>query len=343
MIIIIKGLTTSPENVNNLAIVTLNGTALLTWDLALNIDVRTNGSVQFRYSNLLSGAVWEDSIKLQTVASGQNTSVALPLLIGTYLAKFADSAGNQSVNATSVVVTKIANIINMNTVANINQEPSFSGVKINMIQVSGDLQFDVDNGDLFQNGSYEFDNYIDIALVQTARVIVNMALNATNLADFIDDRTEKIDTWDTIDNPPANILVETFISTTDDDPADSPVWSPWAKFTIADYIARAFKFKLEASSENLNHQIQISELSASVELPDRTETGRQITSGTTTKTITYSTTFNLLPVITITPIDMMTGDYFTISNEGVSSFDINFYNSADVAISRVFNYNSTGY
>lgn len=340
MIIFIKGLTTPPIDVNNLAITTLNGTALLTWDLATDLDVKTNGSVLFRYS--ASGADWENAVKLQTATSGQSTSVSLPLLIGTYLVKFADSFGNQSVDAASFVVDKITNIVHMNLVASVNQHPSFSGVKNNMIVVSNNLQFDVNGSDLYQNGSYEFDNYIDAGIVQTARIIVNMALSTENEADFIDSRDE-VDTWDIIDNPPANVSVETFISTTDDDPAGSPTWSPWANFTISDYTARAFKFKLEASSENLNHQIQISELSTSVELPDRAETGRQITSGTTTKIIFYTAMFNILPVVSITPVNMMTGDYFTISNESVLGFYINFYNASDVAISRVFNYNSTGY
>jgi len=331
-----------PPDITNLAVITLNGTALLTWDLASDVDVRTNGSVQFRYSNLLSGATWENSVKLQTAASGQNTSVALPLLIGTYLAKFVNIEGDQSVNATSTIVKKITNIINMNPIVTFNQQPSFSGVKTNMVVVDDKLQFDVNDGDLYQFGSYEFDNYIDGMIIATVRLIVNMSLNATNLADFIDDRDE-VDTWDTIDNPPANVIVETFISTTDDDPSGSPTWSPWMPFTIADYTTRAAKFKLEASTPNLNHQIKISELSISLELPDKVETIRQITSGTTTKTIIYTTTFNAVPVATITPVDMMTGDYFTISNESILGFDINFYNSSDVAISRIFNYNSTGY
>lgn len=339
-----KGLTEPPENINNLEITTLNNTALLTWDLALNSDVKENGNVLFRYSK--SGLDWENSVKLQTVASGQSTSVTLPLLIGTYLAKFADSVGNQSVNATSVVVTTITNIINMNTVAEINQEPNFSGNKIDMVVVDDKLQFDVDNGDLYQSGTYYFDNYIDINSIKDCRIVVNMSSTTANLADFIDDR-EEVDTWDTIDNPPANLVVETYISTTDDDPAISPIWKPWDKFTdgivAADYTARAFQFKLEISSENLNHQIYISELSVSIELPDRTETLRQITSGTTTKTIIYTTQFYLLPVVNITSVDMMTGDYFTISNELTTGFDINFYDASDVAISRIFNYSATGY
>lgn len=339
MRIFIKGLTEKPESVNNLEITTLNGTALLNWDLAQNIDVKENGSVLFRYSAF--GGDWENSSDLKIVAAGQSTSIALPLLIGTYWAKFSDSAGNQSINASSVVVTKIVNIINMNTVATIDQEPTFSGTKTNVVVVSDNLTFDDNGGDPYQFGSYEFDNYIDINSVKTCRVIVNMNLATFNFADDIDDRIE-VDTWETIDNPPANVALETFISTTDDDPAGTPTWSPWAKFTIADYTARAFKFKVEASAD-FNHQFAMMELSASVELPNRSEIQRGITSGTTTKTITYATEFYATPVVSVTAIDMMTGDYFIISNESISKFDINFYNSSDVAISRVFNYNSTGY
>ena len=342
MIIFIKNLTTPIADVSNFTINTLNGTSLLTWDLAPDFDVKTNGSVLFRYSN--NGTNWENAIKLQTVASGQSTSVYLPLLVCTYLAKFADSQGNQSVNAALVVVDKITNIVNMNLVAKFDQEPYFLGVKTNMVVAgSYNLQFDAINGDLYRFGSYYFDAYIDINSVKTARVIINMSSSTQNESDFIDSRTELIDAWDTIDNPPANVTVETFISTTDDDPAGSPIWSPWGKFTIADYTARAFKFKIEVSAQNLNHQIHISELSASVELPDRSETQRNLTSGITTKTITYAHPFYLSPVVTVTPVNMMTGDYFTILGENFLKFDIKFYDSSDVAISRIFSYNATGY
>lgn len=344
MIIFIKNLITPIVNVSNLEIITLNNTALLTWDLATDFDVKTNGSVIFRFSNKLSGVFWENSIKLKTVASGQSTSVNLPLLTGTYFAKFVDSAGNQSINAALVVVDKIANIIPMNLVYKFYQNPDFIGAKINIVLVNNNLQFGVTGGKLYQNGSYEFDYDIDIRWVQTARVIVNMTANAINGADFIASRTEKISTWESIGNPPANIVVETFISTTDDDPlVGNPTWSPWRQFTIADYTARAFKFKLEASSENLNHQIQISEVSVSIELPDRVEVVRQITSGTTIKTITYTNPFMVDPTIIITPINMMTGDYFTISNQNILRFYITFYNSSNVAISRIFNYTAMGY
>lgn len=343
MIFFVKGLITPPSNVSNLEIITLNGTALLKWDLAPDLDVRTNGKVIFRYSDSISATDWENAIVLSTVASGHSTNATLPLLIGTYFAKFVDSAGNESVIATSNVITTASNTINMNTVATSTQEPSFAGVKNNMV-VANVLQFDTDiSGDLYQFGSYEFDNYIDLGSVQVSRALIDMSLTTNNLADDIDDRKEFINIWDTIDNPPANILVDTFISTTNDDPAGSPTWSSWAQFTISDYTARAFKFKLEAFTSNINHQINISKLSASVEAPDKIETKRQIISGTITKTIIYTTQFNSIPVVNITSIDMMTGDYHTISNETATGFDVNFYNSSDVAISRVFNYSATGY
>lgn len=341
MIVIIKGLTEKPESVNNLEITTLNNTAMLTWDLALNRDVRENGNVLFRYS--ATGANWENSVQLKTVASGQSTSVTLPLLLGTYWAKFTDSVGNESVNASSIVVTTIANIIPMNTVETINQDPSFSGVKTNMIVVASKLQFDTENGDLYQNGAYNFSQGIMLDSVKTCRIVVNMALTTTNFDNFFDNPVDFFDSLEIFDNPPANVAVETFVSMSDDAVGGGMVWSPWFEFTAADYTARVFKFKLEASTPNLNHQVQISELSVSVELPDKTETQRQITSGTTTKTITYITQFYTTPVVTITGVAMATGDYFTISNESVLGFDINFYDSSDVAISRVFNYNSTGY
>lgn len=344
MIIFIKNLITPIVNVSNLEIITLNNTALLTWDLATDFDVKTNGSVIFRFSNKLSGVFWENSIKLKTVASGQSTSVNLPLLTGTYFAKFVDSAGNQSMTATSVVVGQITNLIHMNPIVSIlNQEPFFSGSKTNMAVVGGRLIFNKKNGVIYQSGSYEFDTFFDIGSVQNTRIIIDNDINAFNLNDFIASRTEKISTWESISNPPANVVVEAFISTTSDDPSANPTWSPWRQFTIADYTARAFKFKIEANAQNINHQVNISKLSVKFELPDRTETLRHITSGVTAKTITYTTPFVASPVVTVTPVSMSTGDYFKILNESAVKFEVSFYNSSNVAINRIFNYHSMGY
>jgi len=338
MIIFIPGIP-SPPDLTNLGLIALNGIASLTWDSATDLDVKTNGQVIFRHSQEISGAVWENAVALPDVTSGGTTSIALPLVIGTYLVKFVNSIGGESVNATSVVITEIADIINTHSIIALPQHPNFTGTKTNMVVVSNILKLDAGQ----TQGTYEFDTYADVGTVQTCRITLTKSIATNAISDLISSRTELISTWTSIVKVNVVIFADIYISTTNDDPSGSPTWSDWRKFNIADYTARAFKFKLEVLANNTNEQLSISELSVSIAAPDRVETQRNITSGTTTKSITYVTPFNTLPTVGITATNMSTGDYFIISNEAETGFDINFYDLSDVGISRIFNYHVNGF
>ena len=234
-------------------------TVTLRWTLSTDIDVLVGGTVIFRHSSLLAGATWNNSISLPTVVAGNSTSATLPLQIGTYLVKFVDSAGNQSTNAMSIVVEAAIDILDPQVAVTLAQHPAFSGIKTNMLVVSNELQLDNST-----TGAYEFDNYGDLGSVQVGRILVKNVIQAYLISDNIDDRNTLIDNWVEFDNLSVDVNPEIYISTTNDDPAGSPIWSPWIKFSPADYQARAFKFKIEITTDNLQNQIKISELVATI-------------------------------------------------------------------------------
>ena len=78
-------------------------------------------------------------------------------------------------------------------------------------------------------------------------------------------------------------------------------------------------------------------------MPDRVQADRNITSGAGTKSVTYDAAFYALPSLGITANDLGSGDYFTLSNEAVTGFDVVFKNSGGSDISKTFNYQSKGY
>jgi len=357
----VAGLTTPPVDVANLSFIALNNAAHLSWDLATDLDVRVGGKVRFRHSNLTTGASWESSTDIGAAVSGLNTNAVLPLLTGTYLAKFVDSTGNESVNTSSFVSTTIPNIINMNAVATSTQNPSFTGTKTNMVAVDNVLKFEADTlldsvtelmddwelldaiGGLDSAGSYEFDTYIDLGAVYTSRATASIAFTAFVIGDFIDDRTALMDTWTDFENAPSDVTLNLYIATTNDDPSGTPTWSSWAKFTVADYNARAYKFKVEASSTNADHQINITELSVEIDMPDTVQGANALTSlSTGLLSVTYATPFKAIPALGVTFTDLDSNDILDIQNETTTGFDVGILHGSSYEVHN-FNYLARGY
>ena len=336
----ILGLYLPPVDVDGLSFIALGGYAHLSWDLATDLDVRTGGKVRFRHSNLTTGATWESSTDIGAAVAGHNTNAVLPLLSGTYMAKFVDSTGNESVNTSSFVTTTVPDIIKMNAVATSTQHPNFTGTKTNMVAVDSVLKFEADTlwdsftglmdtwdlidayGGLDKSGTYEFDTYLDLGATYTSRATASVAFTAFTLGDYIDDRTTLMDTWSDFDNIPSDVNMDLYVATTTDDPAGSPTWTAWAKFTVADYSARAYKFKIIATSTDVLHQINITELSVSIDMPDRVQGENGIQTGTSKLSINYPSAFKAVPSLGITITDAGSNDLLEITNETTTGFDV---------------------
>ena len=102
----VVGKTANPEDVEALRISQIDQKlAELSWPAAVDLDVLVGGKVIIRHSSKTTGVVWRDSVDIIPAVAGNQTAAYVPLLAGTYLARFEDSTGNRSVNEVSVVVT----------------------------------------------------------------------------------------------------------------------------------------------------------------------------------------------------------------------------------------------
>jgi len=356
----VNGLTTPPVDVTGLSLIALSGNAHITWDLATDLDVRVGGKVRFRHSNKTSGATWESSTDIGSAVAGHNTTAVLPLLAGTYMAKFVDSTGNESVTVTSFTATTVPNISTMNLVDTSTQHPSFTGTKTDMISADGILKFESDvlfdsftglmdtwylldaYGGLDKVGTYEFDTYIDLGRIYTSRVTSDVTFTAFTLGDFIDDRTTLMDTWSDFDNIPSDVNLDLYVATTNDDPTGTPTWHDWAKFTVSDHLTRAYKFKVIATSTDVLHQINITALSVTVDMPERTERQAGLQSGTSKLSVTYPSPFYALPSLGVTVVDLDSNDLLEVTNESTTGFDIGVTHGASYEDHK-FNYQARGY
>jgi hypothetical protein len=337
----IAGLTTPPVDVDGLSLVALNNSAHISWDLATDLDVRVGGKVRFRHSSVTSGAAWESSTDIGAAVAGHNTNAVLPLLTGTYMAKFTDSTGNESVSASSFVATTVPDIVKMNLVSDSAQQPLFTGTLTNLYIEDGILK--LTEGE--EAGSYEWSS-IDLGQEYVSRVSTTITGTIHIRDPLFDARDTYIDDWLEFDRLPADLTSGGFalyIATTTSDPALN-LWSEWTKFYVGDFRARAFKFKLEVTLPQA-YNVNISALSALVDMPDRVQGNNAVQSGAGTKSIIYDEAFFAIPSVGVTGCDMEQNDRIVLSNETIAGFDVNFYqgNGTGNPVDINFNWQSRGY
>lgn len=273
----IQGLSALPENIQNLNVIAIAGRALASWDLTTDLDVRIGGRVVIRHSPLSSGVTWEDTVILEEF-NGDAVNGNLPLLTGTYFAKFRDSTGNYSDTAASFVATE-ALVTGYVTTDTVTEHPDFVGVKTNLAAIEGVLKLDssmtiddmldsmddwgeIDSlGGLVSSGTYMFDGSMNFGAVQQRKIDANVkafSYNASNIVDYWTD----IDSLDSIDG---GVINDTdaiiYYRATNDDPTGTPTWTAWTQFMVADVNCWGLEFKAELISANTTHQIEFSELS----------------------------------------------------------------------------------
>ena len=358
----IIGAIAPPSDVENFTCNVSGADAHLSYDAVSDLDL---AFYQIRFSNKTDGtAEWLNSVNLVTKVSRQATSITVPARVGTYLIKAVDKLGNFSSNATSVI-SNVTSVTNFNAVSTINEHPTFSGTK-NNVTISDDAiilesselfdsasgNFDdettrffdsgVANSDFLASGNYEFANVIDIGAKHTVRVSASLTQTARNPDDLFDNRSGNFD--DAKSNfdgdTPANCDAHLEIATSD----DNSTFTSFQTFVIGNYTARYLKFRLVLTSSDLSSTAVVQEATVTVDMPDRIFSEDNISSGTSTKTVTFSTPFKSTNyAVGITAENMATGDFFTVSNKTVNSFDVLFKNSSGTNISRTFDFIAKGF
>lgn len=352
----VYGLTASPADPSGFSMQAISGNAHLTWDRSTDLDVRVGGYMKIRHSSDLVSPSWNNAIDIGGVIAGTNESAVLPLLSGSYLAKWIDSSGNQSENA-SIITTTAPSVINLNIVETVTEDPLFNGTKTNVAVLNSNLTLDSAEtiaeqtgnvstwprlsalGGISQAGTYVFDGSVDLTNSYTCRLSAQISTAGVDVLDLISERG-LVSAWTSvsgaiIDDVSMSLFIRTSI--------DNITFGEWAPFSVGDYTARAFEFKAELMSDYETHNILVSGLSVTVDMPDRIESGEDIISGATTKSIAYTSEFVADPSVGITAQDMTTGDYYELSNKNKLGFDIIFKNSSGTTISRTFDYIARAY
>lgn len=358
----ILGKALAPSNVTGFSLIPLGSVAYLSWDKSIDLDVLRGGYVRIRYTPATTSQAWKNAVDIAPALPGTSTRAEVPLLAGTYMAKFIDSSGNVSVTEATIVTT-VPTPLAQNVVQTLTESPTFSGTKTNLeysstlsgIALSAgfliDSITDFDTvgsfdyaGGVLSNGTYLFANSCDLGNVFTSNLTASIYVEGFDVGASFDAKSDLIDDWADVDGALVDeVNAEIFLRTTDDNPAGAPTWSPWKRFFTGQYTCRAYQFKVEVASTNKDQNLVIKTLSVVIDMPDRVEAINGLNSGAGTYSVVYSKPFNAVPSVGITAYNLNSGDYWNIINETRSGFDITFKNAATSAISRKFDVLAKGY
>jgi len=340
----ISGTSVAPSDITALS-VNINGQqADLTWTAVPDGDL---SHYVIRHSPLTTGATFDNARTVAKKVSRPATSITVPAQTGTYLIKAVDKFGFYSANEASSVA--LVDQIDLNVSDTLTEHTAFTGSKTTCVVVDDTLRLDTTNlfdsvagnfddatglfgggvSNIASSGTYDFANYIDLTDVFTAQA--SATLKFTQFSQHT--------------GTPATAAadVELYVSTTQDDPAGSPTWTAYRQFVVGSYTARAFRFRAILTSLDSQETPAISELTAQIKLPTRTQSDNDIQSGAGAKAITFTNAFKVLRAVSISVGDMQSGDYYGITSKSATGFTITFYNSSDVAVDRLFDYVATGF
>ena len=287
---------------------------------------------------------------------------------GTYMIRPVDLFGIPSENFDSVVLdfdseTQIFGK-DFKAVQTITEEPDFTGTKTDCVatdiglilgtglfdDAEGDFDdalglFDAGLGTVVSSGSYEFDGFdfsnkfpFKLLLHDLDVIHLNYSDSFDATAGFFDSKEGTFDEASDA-NQEDVIDCKLFVATSD----DAVSYSAFKEFENGDFIARAVKFKAVLSSTNPTATPVVENLSIKLILPRLIQSDNDVASlSGADKVIDYDNAFYEKPQLTVTAEDMLSGDYFTVSNSDRTGFDISFYDSTNSRVVRNFSYNSIG-
>lgn len=265
---VVAGLAFPPADVTGFT-AEINGASIhLEWEPVPDLDL---SFYRIRHAVEETGASWANATTAVDKAPRPGNSFTVPAKPGTYMIRAFDKTGNASGEYTSVVVPSVALEVFANTLTQ-TEDPTFSGTKTGCSVSSNKLIITDVTGTPPFTATYDFSNYIDTGAVRRFRSRIDVAnTRQDNSAGLWDDLPGLFDSlpgnFDDFTGAAqfADTNVITYISTTDDDPAGTPTWTPYQKFRAGDYYARAARFRVELTSTSQDVTPSISQLDAIVE------------------------------------------------------------------------------
>lgn len=355
----LAGKTAAPGQVQNLTMIPTNGLARLQWTQSTELDVVVGGLVRLRHSPLLSGVTWANSNSIHEDVTGTAKEAYVDLKEGTYSAKFIDSGGRESVDATLVEFDEpdLEDLLDINTQTENN---TFAGLPnpntSNLEVVNGELVLKSNGSVLHTSGTYYFaNNPIDLTAVfsvklkseiksrsffPTAPTMNTLGLDFDPLAAINTTGIAALTSF--VGDTPENNNVQLYVRTTQQNPSNN-VWSTWRPFNNAEFKARAYEFKAELTTNDNTAQLAVYGLKIISQMTRRTINGSGTTLTNADLTVNFANNFVSTPIIGVTFSAATTGEYYKITSSSSSSFSISIYDSNNSRIAKAFTFTAIGF
>lgn len=362
----VVGKTAPPEDVTNFSGNVVSGQLLLNWTPVGDLDL---SHYRLRYASATTGVTYRNAVTLIDKIPRPANSITVPARTGTYFIKAVDKLGNASINATTVTVTtNMESVEDLKGVQTLAEHPAWSGVMDDIVELTDDDAivldtaivfdsktglfddadglFDGGDGNVELQGEYYFANRFDFGAVYTVRISVAGEVDRIDYSGNFDDPNGVFDAREGLFDGDPNAFdthdVQLQVRVTNDDPSGTPTFTPYQKFVVGDYTARAMEFRLVLSTLDRNSTPKVSEITVTANMPFRTESEADISSGAGSFAVTFAKAFNAVPAIGIAAV-MQTGDFYEITNKTRSGFTITFKDSGGTPVNRVFDYVARGY
>jgi len=263
-----NGLLQPPSDIEQFTAEVNGATTQLEWEPVTDLDL---SYYIIRHSAELPGstpsASWSNATTAVDKVPRPASSVSVPSRPGTYHIKAVDKSGISSSGYESVVVPPAA-LENFDSTLTQTEDPDFLGSKSNTSVVSSSLVIQDRSGDN-NSGTYDFTDYIELntgGVPLTTRARIRIEVNVQRGSPGTGGISVLTDTFDDLrgpfDNLPglfdnltqgdgySDINVKFFVSSTEDDPSGSPTWGDYQQFKTGDFYGRAFRFRVELTSQS---------------------------------------------------------------------------------------------
>ncbi|CAB3681983.1 hypothetical protein R8871_02562 [Paraburkholderia graminis C4D1M] len=340
------GLSQPPDDVRGFQLDIYNDAANLQWVQSGSLDVIVGGQVVIRFSMRMSTEVsWEEANEIARFAGG-TTNGFVPLMKGTYFAKFMNSSEKYSANS-ALVISTTGPLRDYNLVEDMEQDPTFAGEKVYTEVRNGVLYLSQDAHGYAKSttGAYNFDHTIDLGKVYTVRgtsYVEGAAYDFFNDVDTWPDWDAVLDVDGTkIDEGGAMV----FASLTNVDPvaALDDDWSPYVRLVASDLTFRAARFMCALHVKDNTQGIGITDLGVTVDVPDRIESRNNVPVAAGGTVIEFSVPFKDTPAIAIIAQGLQTGDKWLIDQQSADGFRIQFQTSDGTPVAKTADWIARGY
>lgn len=321
----IAGLNAPVPDVEELVDFYRDGKTVLRWNIvndprAIDYEVR-------------KGTTWDKAQVLGRVLGNEFTTDG----DGTYWVA-AHANNNYSSNPTLIIIEGAAIVDNV--VATYDEEATgWSGTLGGGAIIDG-TNIILDGTPIPSEGSYEIpgSHIIDVGTSQacsvsvTYRMMADSPFNLVSLIPVFSEISSLVGKY----AGQADVKIQIAIA------PDSGVFGAWRDFVPGTYVGR--KFKIRALLYSYNDQVTpvLDKLVFTVDMPDRYETGTNISATAGGISVTYDTPFQITPNVQVTIIGAVANDDIVLSNETENGFDVKIINGA-TNVTRNINWIAQGY